>query len=218
MKRFFGRFKDPFCGVSHAIGAILSVIALVVLLYMSWGKPAAMLAFGWYGMALIALYSASALYHSLNVPEETADQLQHFDHAGIYLLISGTYVPVCVLALDRQLGMTLLAIEAVCATVGVVGTFVMKKFPTVLRVVLYLVMGWIAVGALGYIGAHWPHAAVMWLVGGGVVYTVGAVIYSIDRPHLIPGKFSAHDLWHLFVLGGSVCHFMLMVTYVARIP
>jgi hemolysin III len=78
-------------------------------------------------------------------------------------------------------------------------------------------MGWMSVPAIGYMLGHWPGYATAWLIAGGVTYTVGAIIFSLDRPHLVPGKFSAHDLWHVFVLGGSTCHFLLMVTYVARL-
>ena len=81
---------------------------------------------------------------------------------------------------------------------------------------LYLLMGWMALTAMGWIGAHWPTQAIFLLVLGGLVYTIGATIYALDRPHLVPGKFSAHDLWHVFVLGGGALHFALMATFVVR--
>ncbi len=98
---------------------------------------------------------------------------------------------------------------------GIGGTLLLKKFPEVLNIVLYLVMGWMAIVMVGYMGSHWPAYATWWLLSGGVVYSIGAIIFSLDKPHLVPGKFSAHDLWHIFVLGGAACHFLLMATFVA---
>ncbi len=211
------KIKEPFCGLSHWVGVALSLLGIVILLAMSAGETRKTIAFSVYGFALIGLYTASALYHSLNVQEKIVRVLRKFDHMGIYLLISGTYVPVCVLALGPRVGWILLSLQGLCAAIGILGTIFLKKFPSALNLVLYIVMGWMAVGALDYISSNWPSYAVNWLLAGGVIYTVGALIYALDKPHLIPGKFSAHDLWHLFVLGGSICHFFLMYTYVARI-
>ena len=211
------RLKHPFCSISHLLGAGLALVGTIVLLAMAKG-PLAFVAFLLYGLALIGLYVASGTYHAVVCEDARETLLRKFDHTGIFLLIAGTYVPVCLLALPHAYGWIFLAIETLLALVGVVATFLLRKFPEVLNVVIYLLMGWMALPALGWIGAHWPRFAIVLLVLGGIVYTIGAVIFATDRPHLIPGKFSAHDLWHLFVLGGSACHFALMATYVARFP
>lgn len=216
--RFVSRIKHPFCGLSHWIGAGLALAGTVVLLSMSWGKPLAMVAFATYGVALIGLYTASGLYHSVTCEGGRETFLRKLDHLGIFLLIAGTYVPVCVLALPKAYGWSFLAFQGLFVLIGLIGTFLLKKFPEVLNVVLYLLMGWMAIFALGWIGAHWPSHAVFLLVLGGLVYTIGAVIFATDRPHLCPGRFSAHDLWHVFVLAGSTCHYLLMTTYIARLP
>ncbi|RYG25263.1 hemolysin III family protein [bacterium] len=216
--RFVSRIKHPFCGLSHWIGAALALIGTVILLQMAWGKPLAMAAFGIYGLALVGLYTASGLYHSVACEGRRETFLRKLDHTGIFLLIAGTYVPVCLLALPKQYGWTFLAFQALFVLIGLFGTFLLRKFPAVLNVVLYLLMGWMAVFALGWIGANWPRHAIFLLVTGGLVYTVGAVIFATDCPHLWPGRFSAHDLWHVFVLAGSGCHYLLMTTYVARLP
>ena len=214
--RILSRIKHPFCGLSHWFGAGLAVVGTIALLVMAWGKPLALLAFTIYGLSLVALYTASALYHSLRCEGRYEVFLRKLDHTGIFLLIAGTYVPVCLLALSPAFGWTFLVLETLFALVGVVCTFLLRKFPAVLNVVLYLLMGWMALPALGWIGAHWPTYAIVLLVAGGIVYTIGAVIFATDRPHLWPGRFSAHDLWHIFVLGGSGCHFALMATYIVR--
>lgn len=208
--------KHPFCAVSHLLGAVLALVGTAVLLAMARG-PLALAAFGLYGLSLVGLYAASGVYHAVVCEGRRETFLRKLDHTGIFLLIAGTYVPVCLLALPRTYGWTFLALQALFAAVGIGGTFLLRRFPEALNVVLYLLMGWMALGALGWIGRNWPPYAIGWLVAGGVVYTVGAVVFALDRPHLVPGRFSAHDLWHLFVLGGSGCHFALMATYVARL-
>ena len=216
--RFISRIKHPFCGLSHWVGAGLALLGTVILLRMAWGKPLAMVAFGIYGAALTGLYLASGLYHSVTCEGRKETLLRKLDHTGIFLLIAGTYVPVCLLALPKEYGWTFLGFQTLFVLIGLFGTFLLRRFPAVLNVVLYLLMGWMAIFALGWIGSHWPKYAVILLVSGGLVYTVGAVIFATDRPHIWPGRFSAHDLWHVFVLAGSGCHYLLMTTYVARLP
>ena len=210
------RLKHPFCSVSHLVGAALAVAGTVVLLLMA-RTPLAFVAFAFYGASLVGLYLASGVYHAVVCEGRREAFLRKLDHTGIFGLIAGTYVPVCLLALPPAYGWTFLALQATLATIGVSATFGLERFPEALNVVLYILMGWMALPAFGYIGAHWPKNAVVLLVSGGLVYTVGAVIFATDRPHLVPGRFSAHDLWHLFVFGGSVCHYSLMVTYIAQI-
>jgi hemolysin III len=101
---------------------------------------------------------------------------------------------------------------------GILVSLFWKRAPKALRLSLTLVMGWLVVVALGPLRKALPSSALLWLLVGGIVYSVGAVIYALDRPHLWPGKFSAHDLWHLFVIGGSACHYYMMLRYLAFAP
>jgi hemolysin III len=207
--------REPFCGLSHGLGAVLSLIGLPVLLYLAAGRPRHVVGIALYGLGLITLYTASALYHSLHVAPRAAGLLQRLDHAAIFLLIAGTYAPVCLVTLRGTLGWSLLAAEYTLALVGVIVVLCRLRLPDALRVVLYLFMGWLALAALGPLSAALPRAGLVWLLAGGVLYSVGTVIFATDRPHLWPGRFSAHDLWHVFVLGGSLCHFVLMARFVA---
>ena len=209
------RIKDPFCGVSHGIGAALSLAALITLLVVAGGRVWHTVSFAVYGATLIILYSASCLYHSLMVEERHVERLMRFDHVGIFLLIAGTYTPVCLVVLRGPWGWSMFAAEWVMAAIGIAGIMLLKRMPSWLRVVIYLGMGWLAVIALAPLRAALPPAAIAWLFAGGIVYSVGTVIYATEWPDLWPGRFTAHDLWHLFVLGGSACHFVMMLAFIA---
>ena len=211
------RVKEPFCGISHLIGAGLGISGLIVLLVLANGRPWHTLGFTIYGVAMVALYLASGLYHSLHLPEDGVEFMKRLDHTGIYLMIAGTYTPVCLVALRGPLGYKILAAEWSIAAVGIFATLVTKRINNVFRVVLYLCMGWLVVIAMPAIKAVLPGAAVTWMTVGGIIYTVGTVIYATEKPVLWPGKFDAHDLWHVFTLAGSACHYVLMAVFITRI-
>jgi hemolysin III len=209
------RIKEPFCGISHALGAGLSVAGLVVLLVVSAGKPWKVTSFAIYGATLILLYTASALYHSISCAPHVVERLKRLDHVGIYLLIAGTYTPVCLVVLGGAWGWGILGAEYAMAAIGIVATLCLPRVPSWLRVSLYLCMGWLIVIALAPLRALLPPAAMGWMTAGGLIYTFGTIIYATDRPNLWPGKFTAHDLWHVFVLAGSLCHYVMMLSFVA---
>lgn len=208
------RIKEPFCGLSHGVGAVLAVAALIALLILAHGRFWHIVGFAIYGASLIVLYTASTLYHSLHASPRQEARLQQLDHVAIFLLIAGSYTPVCLVPLHGAWGWSLLGIEYFLAAVGI-ATALSPTRRSWLRVTICVVMGWLALVALGPLRQTLPPAALGWLVGGGLIYSAGTIIYATDRPHLWPGRFSAHDLWHLFVLGGSVCHFIVMLRFVA---
>lgn len=216
--RFNAWCKEPFCGISHLLGALLSVAALITLVIVSQGRLWNTIAAIVYGVSLIFLYTSSALYHSLHVSEETANRLQRLDHIAIYLLIVGSYAPLCLITLHNRLGWTLLGAVCALAAIGIGCSLFWRRAPAWVRVVLYLAMGWLVSLALGPLRTILPPAAMSWLVAGGVTYTVGAIIFATDWPHLVRGRFSAHDLWHIFVLGGSICHFILILSFIIGSP
>ncbi len=210
------RLKDPFCGLSHGVGALLSVAALWALLVLAAGRPRHLVAFGIYGATLIALYAASALYHGLSASPRLEARLQRLDHSAIYLLIAGSYTPLCLVTLGGGRGLGLLGLMWGLAIFGIALSLGWHRAPEWVRVALYLLMGWIALLFVGPLRQGLTAAGFHWLVAGGVIYTIGAAIFALDKPHLWPGKFSAHDLWHLFVMAGSACHFIVMAAFVAR--
>jgi hemolysin III len=185
---------------------------MVVLIVLARGKPWHITSFAIYGVTLILLYVASALYHSLPVGPRAESALFSLDRAAIYALIAGTYTPLCLVALPAGWGWSLFGIVWGLAVVGIVVDVVSRRrTPDWLQALLYLATGWLALIAIKPLVQSLPLAALAWLVAGCVIYTLGAVICVMNRPHLRPGIFSAHDLWHVLVLAGSICHFVVML-------
>lgn len=208
------RVREPFNAWSHWAGAGLAVLGIGVLFWVGQRTPLQFAAFGIYGFCLLLLYCASALYHSLH---KGVNWLQKLDHVGIYLMIAGTYTPLCLLALDGPWRVGMLVAQWSLALVGIVATLVLGQRPKALRLVLYLVMGWMAVAALAPLHQSIGPSGIAWMFAGGLVYTLGTIVYAARWPKLWPGRFGSHELWHLFVLGGSLCHFALMVR-LAQLP
>ena len=195
----------------------MALIALIVLLTRAAGRLDQLVAFGIFGLSLIALYSASALYHLLPVSPAATARLRRLDHMTIFILIAGTYTPVCVLALEGGWRAGLLGLVWTLALCGVALKLLWMEAPRWLSVGVYLAMGWLAVIAASAIFRAIPYGGIAWILGGGLVYSAGALIYALKRPNLVPGVFGFHELWHLFVLGGSACHFWAMLRYISMI-
>lgn len=212
------KIREPFNGLSHAGGAGLSFIGLLALMSLTWNKPIHLTALTIYGVSMIALYSASALYHSLHGEPHQIKRLLIFDQSAIYLLIAGTYTPICLVNLRGPWGYSLLAVVWTIAIVGILMRVLWKGAPPWLCVVLYVIMGWLCVVAANPLIRALPDYGVGWLFAGGMFYTIGVILFALQRPRLWPGVFSWHEVWHCFVLGGSACHFMLMLLCVAPAP
>lgn len=210
--------REPFCGLSHFAGALLSTAGLIVLLALSQDKPWHLTSFAIYGASLILLYTASTLYHSLPGTPRKIERLRTFDQVAIYLLIAGTYTPVCLVALRGPWGYSLLSVMWTIAIAGSVARVGWRSKPEWLTFSLYLLMGWACAIAIIPLARALGPIGIAWLSLGGILYTVGAVVLATDRPRLWPGRFGSHDLWHCFVLGGSACHFAMMVFAVAPRP
>jgi hemolysin III len=213
------RLREPLSGLTHLAGVLLALVGLGVLLVRASGagRVDQFVAFGVFGLSLVALYGASALYHLLPVSPVAVARLRRLDHVTIFILIAGTYTPICVLALEGGWGAGLLGLVWTLALCGVVLKVVWMDAPRWLSVGLYLAMGWLAVIAASAILQAIPQGGVAWILGGGLVYSVGAVVYGLKWPNLIPGVFGFHELWHIFVLAGSACHFWAMLRYIAPI-
>jgi len=209
------RALEPFNCYSHLFGVALSIAALVILLVLSPDDPWRIVGFSIYGASLILLYSASTVYHWLLLPLAQRRWLNRIDHVAIFLLIAGTYTPICLVKLRGGWGWSVFGIIWGSAIAGTILKLGFPMIPRWITAVIYVAMGWIAVVAVVPLVRVFPIAALLWLLAGGLLYTTGAVIYATRRPNPYPRVFGFHEIFHLFVLGGSVAHFIFMLRYVA---
>jgi hemolysin III len=207
------RIREPFNGASHLVGLVLACVGTWSLLQWASG-PWEVAAFTIYGATLILLYGSSFLYHSLPVAGRPLRALRTLDHIAIYFLIAGTYTPVALVTLHNRLGWSLLAAVWLIALAGIPFKLLYLDAPVWLSTSTYLAMGYLALVAIVPLAQAVSLTGLLWVVAGGVAYTLGAVIYSRRRPDPFPGRFGHHEIWHLLVLAGSACHFAFMVYYV----
>ncbi len=188
--------------LSHGIAALLSVVGMVVLIVEAslLGNPWKIVSVSIYGASLLLLYSASTIYHAVRHPEWKL-RLKTLDHCAIFLLIAGTYTPFLLVNLRADAGWLLFGIIWGLAAAGITMQLVFGHRFKALQVSIYLLMGWLIVFASSSLGSHVSDLAISLLVAGGIVYTAGVVFYLVKK---IPFN---HAIWHLFVLGGSTCHF-----------
>ncbi len=209
----FGKLKEPFSGLSHLAGAFLSIAALSVLVTLAALQATVwhVVSFSIYGTSMILLYTASALYHLLPLSERGSHVLRILDHVMIFMLIAGTYTPICLVPLRGGWGWSVFGVIWGLAVAGVfVSTFWIHA-PRWVSTAIYLLMGWVCIVAIYPIVKSLTAEGLFWLVAGGLFYSVGAVVYALKKPNPWPPHFGFHEIWHLFVLGGSFCHFMVML-------
>jgi hemolysin III len=216
MRAIAMKVREPANGLTHLTGILLSVIALGVLVFIGFrlDNVLALIGLVIFGLSQIALYTASTLHHSLSLSPRGNARLLRFDCTMVVVLIAGTYTPVCLLALHGIWRWGLLG--AVWGLV-IAGLIMMTRWmdaPRWVSTTFYVLLGWIGLLAAPALFRALPPAGVAWMLAGGAVYTVGALIFILERPNLVPGKFDSHALWHVCVLGGSACCFWLIVRYV----
>jgi hemolysin III len=211
------RLRDPINGLTHLLGGLLASVGLIMLLATAarGGRLDQLLAFGIFGLSMIVLYTASTLYHLLPLSPAGVARLRRVDHMTIYVLIAGTYTPFCLLALDGVWRVGLLALIWSLALCGILLKLRWMDAPRWLSVTLYLGMGWVAVIATPALFRAVPVGGMAWVLAGGLVYSAGALVYGLKRPNLMPGVFGFHEVWHLFVIAGSACHFWAVLHYIA---
>lgn len=213
--RFMVKFKDPVSGFTHLGGALLSIAGLVVLERYAerFASIKHIVTFAIFGAALILLYTASAAYHLLKVPEKINTLLRRIDHMMIYVLIAGTYTPICVIGLTGAWGLSMLITVWVLAALGIIMTVFWFGAPRWLTTAIYLLMGWLVVIAFYPLIHSLPIGGITWLAVGGLLYSVGAIVYGLKWPKINSRWFGFHEIFHLFVIAGSLGHFWLMFKY-----
>ena len=201
---------EKFNSISHLLGAALATVGTVVLILFAVrvGDPWKIVSFSIYGAMLMTLYITSTLYHS--VRGRAKDVLRKFDHCAIYLLIAGSYTPFTLVSLRGAWGWSLFGAVWGLALLGIVQEIWLAKGARILSLVIYILMGWLAVIAIAPLISALSWNGFIWLVAGGLCYTVGIIFYAADEK-----LRHGHGVWHLFVLGGSACHYFAVLFYVA---
>jgi len=214
--------KDPGSAITHFIGMMMAVFASTPLLIKAAANPDQIhsISLTIFIGSMIALYAASTIYHTLNISEKVNRILRKIDHMMIFILIAGTYTPVCVIALADTKGYLLCGLVWSIAIAGILIKAFWITCPKWFSSLLYIAMGWTCVLAFTQILNALPSAAFGWLLAGGIIYTVGGVIYALKLPIFNSRHryFGSHEIFHLFVMGGSICHFIVMYVFIARMP
>ena len=211
------RIKDPGSAITHFIAMILAIAAMVPLLLKASQAQGHFLYLLIFILSMIGLYAASTIYHTLDISPKINQMLRKLDHMMIFILIAGTYTPVCMIVLGDRTGWLLLAGVWAIAIVGIVINACWITCPKWCSSLIYIAMGWVCILAITKIIQALPKAGFMWLLAGGVIYTLGGVIYALKLP-IFNSKhknFGSHEIFHLFVMGGSLCHYVVMYAFVA---
>ncbi len=211
--------REPSNAITHFIAMMLAVFAAVPLLVKAGLSTdnSNFIAMVIFMTSMILLYGASAMYHTVNVEDKQLRIFKKIDHMMIFVLIAGSYTPVCLIVLGGELGYQLLALVWGIAFAGIIIKACWVTCPKWFSSLIYIAMGWVCVLVFGQLLSTLPTPAFLWLLGGGIVYTIGGVIYALKLP-IFNSKhktFGSHAVFHLFVMGGSICHFIFMYLYVA---
>ncbi len=208
-----GKMQNPIRGFLHGTAAVAAVVGLFVLLERAWGNAAAAAGALIFGIALLAMFVVSSLYHSVPWGAAWKDRLQRIDHSMIFLLVAGTFTPVAIATVDGVLLAVLLSALWVTALAGIILKVSMPNVKTSLSVTLQLAMGWSALILMPWVLSRLGWEAAVLIALGGLCYTAGTVIFMSKRPQLFPRTFSYHELFHVLVIAGSSLHFLAVLWY-----
>jgi hemolysin III len=212
------KLREPMSSLTHLFGAIISFVGMIILIVYERNIPNAtplsFTAILMFGLSLILLYTASTVYHSVKSSDNVIKMLRKLDHSMIYVLIAGTYTPVALISLQGRLRWAVFIGMWSFAIVGVLFKVVWFNSPRWLSTMFYVLMGWIAVFLISPLSKVMSISGLLWLFIGGVFYTLGAVIYATKWPKIKSKVFGFHEIFHVFVLAGSFCHYFMIFRYV----
>ena len=213
----FKNLREPVNGLTHFFAAIAALIGMVILIIVGRGSLDRTIALTIYGVSLVLLFAASAAYHMIKARPKVLEILRKLDHSAIYLLIAGTYTPFYTIMFNGFWKWGMLTIVWSLALIGIVVKIFIVNAPRWLNAGIYIVMGWLCIAAIGEMLRVLPPWALTWLVVGGVLYTLGAVVYITKVLNFWPGKFGFHEVWHIFVLLGALAHFIAIAFFIAPV-
>lgn len=214
------KVRDLVSGLTHCIGAVLSLVGLVLLIVFAaiYGNAYHVVSFTIFGVGLFLLYLFSTLYHWLNISEKGITVFRKFDHIMIYILIAASYTPVCLVSLRGPWGWSLFGVIWGLAVLGTILSAIWIKAPRSITTTIYIIMGWVVIIAIYPLIQVFKEAnnlkSLIWLVAGGIFYTIGGIIYALKIPKTKWKGFGFHEIFHIFVMLGSACHYWFVIRYV----
>lgn len=209
--------REPINGLTHLVGAILSLFALIAMLlkiHMVGASTITVVSVILFGLSMILLYSASATYHSVIASDKVIKRLKKLDHTMIFILITGSYAPFCLVALNGKVGIELFSAVSICAVLGIIFKMFWVTCPKWISSVMYIGIGWFAIFAIYPMAQVLNIVGLIWLIMGGVMYTIGGVIYALKSEKIRIGAFGGHEIFHVFIMLGSLCHFICIFCYI----
>lgn len=209
------RFREPVNGLTHLAAALFAAIGWIVLLILNKDGFVKSLYLTIYGASLVFMFTSSAVYHLINASPEAVKRLRKLDHSAIFVLIAGSYTPICIHFFSGFWQWGLITLAWLIAVTGVTIKLVTMNAPRWISTAIYLAMGWMSVFAIGEIISAMPTGALIWFFLGGFFYTFGAIIYALKKPNFFPGKFGFHEVWHIFVILGAFSHYIVIAAYIA---
>lgn len=219
MNRLLAHLREPVNGLSHYIAALLGLVGLGVLVWLAPPDDLTRrISLIVYGASLVFMFVSSSAYHLVQGSPEQIARLRKIDHTAIYVFIAGTYTPIVVNQFTGAWQVGILTLVWAFAIVGAVVKLFMMHAPRWISVAIYLLMGWMSVAAVGEILNVAPVAQLFWMAAGGLTFTAGAIVYATKALDFKPGVFGFHEVWHLFVIGGSACFYVVIAMWVAAAP
>ncbi|AQR92776.1 MULTISPECIES: PAQR family membrane homeostasis protein TrhA [Clostridium] len=209
--------REPINGLTHFVGAVLSLFALIAMLVKAYTSGSSAITLGsviFFGISMILLYSASATYHSVIANDKVIKMLKRIDHSMIFILITGSYAPFCLVALSGKMGFNLFMAVTTCAVVGIIFKLCWVTCPRWLSSTMYIGIGWFAIVVIYPMAQVLPTFGLMWLIVGGLMYTIGGVIYALKSEKIRIWLFGRHEIFHVFIMFGTLCHFICVFSYI----
>lgn len=216
------KLKEPGSAITHFIGMLMATFAAMPLLIKAGKQPDIVhtVSLTIFIASMILLYTASTIYHSFDINPKINKILKKFDHLMIFILIAGSYTPICLIVVRGTLGFKLLILIWSFALIGILIKMIWINCPKWFSSIIYIAMGWTCILCFAPIMNHLSTSGFIWLLTGGIIYTLGGIIYALRLP-LFESRhqnFGLHEIFHLFVMGGSICHFVLMYQFVCIMP
>ncbi|MBT2679635.1 hemolysin III family protein [Bacillus sp. ISL-35] len=209
--------REPINGLTHLAGALLSfagLLALVIKASITTGSPLVITSVTIFGLSMILLYTASATYHMVISRDSIIAFLRKIDHSMIFVLIAGTYAPFCLISLNGATGWTLFGIITFAAVCGILFKMIWFRSPRWLSTSIYIIMGWMVIFVVSPLSSILNPGGIFWLVAGGILYTIGGVIYALKPDFLRSKHLGFHEIFHIFIMLGSLAHFFSVYFYV----